>query len=117
MQTNQRIVLAILSLLVIGLLAPGLAFGAATAELDLTAHWVGFAALAIFVAAYSLVIAEEFTHLRKSKPVMLAAGIIWVFIAMEYANNELTHSAETAVREPYRAAIIPPLRPGASSTS
>ncbi|MEM7707555.1 MAG: sodium:proton antiporter NhaD [Pseudomonadota bacterium] len=98
MQTNQRIVLGILSLVALGLFAPGLAFGAATAELDLTTHWVGVTALALFVAAYSLVIAEEFTHLRKSKPVMLAAGLIWVVIAMEYANNELTHSAETAVR-------------------
>ncbi len=98
MQTNQRIVLGILSLVALGLFAPGLAFGAATAELDLTTHWVGYTALALFVAAYSLVIAEEFTHLRKSKPVMLAAGLIWVVIAMEYTNNEFTHSAETAVR-------------------
>ena len=37
---------------------------------DLTNHWVGFAALALFVAAYVLVIAEEAVHLRKSKPVV-----------------------------------------------
>ncbi len=90
---KQRIVLGTLSLLL-----PGLALGAATGELDLTSHWVGFTALGIFIAAYSLVIGEEFTHLPKSKPVMLAAGLIWVIIAIEYANNGLNHSAEHAVR-------------------
>ena len=45
--------------------------------MDLTTHWVGIACVAIFVFAYVVVVAEEFTHLRKSKPVMLAAGIIW----------------------------------------
>jgi hypothetical protein len=39
---------------------------------DLTGHWVGFAALAIFAAAYALVIAEEAIDLRKSKPVVVA---------------------------------------------
>jgi len=65
---------------------------------DLTDHWVGFAALAIFVAAYGLVMAEEFTHLRKSKPVILAAGIIWAMIAWQYHTLGLTHEAEHAVR-------------------
>ena len=37
--------------------------------MDLTVHWVGFAAIAVFALAYSLVIAEEFTHMRKSVPV------------------------------------------------
>ena len=45
-------------------------------SLDLTYHWAGFSALAIFVFAYALVMAEQFTHLRKSKPVVLAAGLI-----------------------------------------
>jgi len=55
--------------------------------MNLTEHWVGFAALAIFIAAYSLVIAEEYIHLRKSKPVMLAAGLIWVLIAIQYVGR------------------------------
>ena len=29
-------------------------------------------------------IGEEYLHLRKSKPVLLAAGIIWIFIAIYY---------------------------------
>ena len=67
-------------------------------RLDLTAHWVGFTALAIFVVAYALVMAEEFTHLRKSKPVILAAGVIWAMIAIVYAGHGMTHAAEVAVR-------------------
>lgn len=68
-------------------------------RLDLTASWVGFTAIALFVLAYSLVIAEEFTHLRKSKPVIIAAGIIWGCIGLIYAQNGIDHTAEEAVRE------------------
>ncbi len=42
--------------------------------------------------------AEEFTHMRKSKPVLLAAGMIWAIVAWVYASNGLTHAAEVAVR-------------------
>ena len=35
-------------------------------------HWTGYATLAVFVAAYLLVMVEESIHLRKSKPVMVA---------------------------------------------
>ncbi|MCP4699566.1 MAG: sodium:proton antiporter [Gammaproteobacteria bacterium] len=82
------------------LLWPGisLASGAGGKHLDLTSHWVGYAALAIFVVAYALVMAEEFTHLRKSKPVILAAGIIWGLIAAIYASHNIPHAAEIAVR-------------------
>lgn len=66
--------------------------------LDLTSHGVGYAAIVIFIIAYLFVMAEEFTHLRKSKPVILAAGIIWAMIAMVYVNNGLPHAAEQAVR-------------------
>ncbi len=67
--------------------------------MDLTANWVGVAAIALFVAAYILVITEEFTHLRKSKPVMLAAGVIWALIAHQYAGTEQTHAPAEAVNE------------------
>ena len=66
--------------------------------LDLTSHWVGLFAVAIFILAYLLVMAEEFTHLRKSKPVILAAGIIWASIALVYDSHGLPHMAEQAVR-------------------
>jgi Na+/H+ antiporter NhaD/arsenite permease-like protein len=44
------------------------------------------------------VIAEEHLHLRKSKPVMVAAGIIWALVAVVYAQHGDTHTAEAAVR-------------------
>lgn len=80
---------------------PTLAFSAATGEqelLDLTSHTVGYLALAVFAAAYILVIFEEQLHLRKSKPVLLAAGIIWILIAIVYQQHGYDHAAEVAVR-------------------
>jgi len=67
--------------------------------MDLTGHWVGITALTLFVAAYGAVIAEEFTHLRKSKPVILAAGIIWALIAWVYAQAGDQHAVGHAVEE------------------
>lgn len=67
--------------------------------MDLTGHWVGIAALVIFVTAYVLVITEEYTHLRKSKPVMLAAGVIWVLIAFQYKAAGDIHTSQEAIRE------------------
>ncbi len=64
--------------------------------MDLTAHWVGITAIVVFVLSYALVIAEEFTHLRKSVPVILGAGIIWALIAQQYMSG-MTHEAEEAV--------------------
>jgi Na+/H+ antiporter NhaD/arsenite permease-like protein len=42
---------------------------------------IGWICLAIFAFAYLLVASEEFTHIRKSKPVLLASGIIWLLVA------------------------------------
>ncbi len=67
-------------------------------RLDLTGHWVGYTAIAVFVAAYTLVMAEEFLHLRKSKPVILAAGVIWLLLGMVYAQHGDTKTAEEAIR-------------------
>jgi len=64
----------------------------------LTAHWVGITAILVFVLSYSFVIAEEFTHLRKSVPVILAAGIIWALIARQYIGG-IDHEAEEAVED------------------
>ena len=89
------------SLTIIGMAAmPGLALAAGNGEqaLDLTGHWVGPFAVAVFLVAYLLVMAEEFTPLRKSKPVILAAGLIWGTIAWVYNAHGLPHMAEQAVR-------------------
>ena len=52
----------------------------------------------VFALAYLLVMTEEFTHLRKSKPVIAAAGIIWAMIGYVYVSNGMSHEAEVAVR-------------------
>ncbi len=66
--------------------------------LDLTATWFGYLALVIFVVAYILVILEETTQLRKSKPVLLAAGLIWALIGMAYAAANMGDKAEEAAQ-------------------
>jgi Na+/H+ antiporter NhaD/arsenite permease-like protein len=69
--------------------------------LDLTGHWVGYAAIALFIIAYALVVVEEEIHMRKSKPVMVAAGIIWAMIALVYAqqpDSAYHHTAEVMIR-------------------
>ncbi|MBW5290027.1 MAG: Na+/H+ antiporter NhaD type [Candidatus Ruthia sp. Asou_11_S2] len=67
--------------------------------LDLTSHWVGYTALVLFVLAYILVMVEEFTHFRKSKPVILVAGVIWGLIGWVYTSQGLPHSAEVALKQ------------------
>lgn len=54
----------------------------ASPSLGMTTHALGFLALAVFVLAYSIVMMEEFIHLRKSKPVILAAGLIWIIVGV-----------------------------------
>jgi NhaD family Na+/H+ antiporter len=66
--------------------------------LNLTSHWGGYTALIVFVVAYVFVMLEEMTHMRKSKPVMLAAGVIWGIIGLIYAMNGIDHVAESAIR-------------------
>ena len=58
----------------------------------------GYLALGIFVVAYILVILEETTQLRKSKPVLLAAGLIWALIGMAYAAASMGDKAEEAAQ-------------------
>ena len=58
----------------------------------------GYLGLAVFCLAYSVVILEEKLHLRKSKPVIMAAGIIWIFVAITYATVGDTHTAHQAIQ-------------------
>lgn len=67
-------------------------------HIDFTTSPFGYAALAIFVVAYALVMAEEALHLRKSKPVVIAAGLIWCLIAYVSNQQGQPHLAEQAVR-------------------
>lgn len=51
-------------------------------NLGLTGTERGIYTVLIFIIAYGFVMAEEFTGLRKSKPVILAAAIIWAHAAI-----------------------------------
>ena len=73
-------------------------------DLDLTGHWAGILSLVIFLGAYVLVVFEEATHMQKSKPVMLAAGLIWALIGIAYAmagQSEAAHAHAVQIIEEY----------------
>lgn len=75
--------------------------GAAAATvppLDLTRHWAGYLALILFTAAYFLAMVEEVTELRKSKPMVFAASLIWIFIAIVYDSVGMSEQAGMAFR-------------------
>ncbi len=65
--------------------------------MELLNHPISIISFLIFVIAYGLVVTEEVTHLRKSKPVLFAAGIIWAMIAWIGAKNDFSHSVEDAI--------------------
>ncbi|GAA3906193.1 sodium:proton antiporter NhaD [Halomonas cibimaris] len=88
-----------LFLLLVPLLLTSLPAQAISGELDLTGSGIGLLAVAIFVLAYLLVIAEEKIHMRKSKPVLVAAGIIWGLIGWVYVQNGMSAESESAFRE------------------
>ena len=66
--------------------------------MHMTGSMYGIIALILFIGAYSLVIMEEKIHMRKSKPVIFAAGIIWILVAVAYAGLGQPEAAEHAIR-------------------
>lgn len=91
-----------LFLLITLLLMPALGIASSTEQpLDLTNHWVGITALCVFVLAYLFVMAEEFIELKKSKPVVLAAGIIWALIAWYYQTQSIPEIVEQSFRHTF----------------
>ena len=67
-------------------------------EIDLTTSYVGVLSLITFIVAYAVVMAEEFSHLRKSKPVIISAALIWAIIAFHFSSNkEYSHEIEHAL--------------------
>jgi Na+/H+ antiporter NhaD/arsenite permease-like protein len=65
----------------------------------MTTTAAGLLAVAVFVIAYGFVIAEEFTNMRKSKPMVIAAGIIWVLVAVAAARAGLPGVADALQHE------------------
>ena len=60
--------------------------------MDLTTSYVGYTSIIIFALAYVLVMVEEFSHLRKSKPVIISAALIWGIIAFYFSSTPEYHS-------------------------
>lgn len=88
-----------LYLLTVLVLFPALAGAAELGQpLDLTLHWVGYSAIAVFFTAYFLAMAEETTELRKSKPMVLAASLIWTLIAAIYVADGMGELSKQAFR-------------------
>ncbi|MBB1126407.1 sodium:proton antiporter NhaD [Thiospirillum jenense] len=91
----MRVLLLLVGLVII----PTPTFAADPAAMfDLTIHPLGISILLLFMAAYAAVMVEEFTHLRKSKPVIFAAGLIWLLIAIYYNQHGDQTAPATAVR-------------------
>ena len=65
---------------------------------DLTGTRMGMLALAVFVIAYILIISEETIRLRKSKPIMVAAGVIWLLVGITFIQQGDTHTASAAFK-------------------
>ncbi|WP_342652373.1 sodium:proton antiporter NhaD [Vibrio metschnikovii] len=67
------------------------------APLVLTHSTIGYASLILFCFAYALVMLEEYLQLRKSKPVLLAAGLIWAMIGYVYQQHGNVDIARAAL--------------------
>lgn len=80
------------------MLMPGIAFASEGMQsMNVGLNIGGLICIGIFVVSYIAVLMEEHTHLRKSKPVMLGAGLIWMviaYIAPQYGvDHDMLHQA------------------------
>lgn len=98
MQSKHLNPLFIIVLLILPSIASGSEIASASERLNLTQHWVGYIAVLIFVLAYTLAMIEEVIELNKSKPMVLAASLIWVFIAGVYVSGGMGEMAGAAFR-------------------
>ena len=69
-----------------------------TVVTDFTGSVYGYLGLLLFILAYILVTMENKLALRKSKPVLFAAGLIWILVALAYAGIGDTHTAHDAIK-------------------
>jgi hypothetical protein len=61
--------------------------------MDFTTHWTGLLALGLFVTSYGFVVLEDVLEIRKSKPVLMAAGLIWALVAVAYGTVSRSENA------------------------
>ena len=95
----------------VGLAAVALSAGSAAAAgdtgaviLNKTTSLFVLVSLATFTLAYLMVMVEEFTHLRKSKPVILGAGIIWMLAALQAA--QMPEIAAAQIEDAFRHTFV-----------
>ncbi len=88
-------------LIILGLFLPEILLAEDVVEVsvDLTSSWYGYISLFFFVIAYVVVVFEEKLHMRKSKPVLITAGLIWITIAIAMMNSGYEESVEIAIRK------------------
>lgn len=67
--------------------------------LDLTNTAYGYLSLLIFALAYLFIAGEDYFHLQKSKPVIVAAGIIWLLVGIAYASHGDSSTAGVELRK------------------
>jgi len=65
----------------------------AVGHLNATTTLAGYLAVFIFAIAYMVVVAEEKLQLRKSKPVLIGAGLIWLLVGIISTDPAATKSA------------------------
>lgn len=75
---------------------PCVAMASEPGSIELTHSAYGLIAVIIFGLAYMLVIAEEYLHLSKSKPVLVVAGVIWLMLGWVYSQQGLAVEAQVA---------------------
>lgn len=90
----MRKLLVILTLLTM----PGICLASSVEPGNMTGSIYGIIGVIVFVLAYCLVPLENKIHLRKSKPVLVAAGIIWILLSLAYISVGDTHTAHEAIK-------------------
>jgi Na+/H+ antiporter NhaD/arsenite permease-like protein len=66
------------------------------AQIALVSSLFGPAIVVLLCLAYAFVFAEEYLHLRKSSSIMVAAGLIWILVAIDY--HLMGQDADAGVR-------------------
>lgn len=72
--------------------------GTMPSNVNHTSSFIGIACVAIFFISYLFVLGEEFFQLRKSKPVIVAAGLIWLLVGLAYTLDGDSETAAIAFR-------------------
>ncbi|NDY72611.1 sodium:proton antiporter [Desulfobacter hydrogenophilus] len=98
MKYAMKLMLITAGLLVLPIMVFAQAEASHAAASGLTGTAYGYIAVIFFIVAYALVPLENNIHLRKSKPVLLAAGAIWVLVSLAYTSIGDTHTAHDAIK-------------------